>query len=98
MRHRTTLLIAGSRLPRGCVTSLAQSQPAGNPEVEIGPRSTAAGEPGLPAGFPPRVVIGSPLTPHGPNGGNAGFPEFHDVYVEPAAHDHYVENGVWPLN
>jgi hypothetical protein len=76
--------------------SLAQSQAAAYPDVEVGPKFTASGELRLPQGFRKWVFIGSPLTPHGLNNGEAGFPEFHNVYVEPAAYDHYVAHGVWP--
>ena len=42
------------------------------------------------------VFIGAPLTPHGLNGGKANFPEFHNVYVQPEAFQHYRDHGEWP--
>ena len=96
MRHLTTLILTSLWLLAGWTESLADSRPAAYPDVEIGPKFTTAGELLLPQGFRKWVFIGSPLTPHGLNGGEAGFPEFHNVYVEPAAYDHYVEHGVWP--
>jgi len=36
----------------------------------------------LPTGFRAWVFLGAPLTPNGLNDGNAGFPEYHNVYVE----------------
>ena len=36
----------------------------------------------LPVGYRKWVYLGAPLTPNGLNGGNAGFPEYHNVYVE----------------
>ena len=49
-----------------------------------------------PSGFREWVFVGSPLTPHALNNGEAGFPEFHNVYVEPAAYRHYRKTGEWP--
>lgn len=50
--------------------------------------------------IPPRfrewVFLGAPLTPNGLNGGAAGFPEFHHVYVEPEAYAHYKKTGEFP--
>lgn len=42
------------------------------------------------------VFLGAPLTPNGLNGGEAGFPEFHHVYVEPGAYQTYKETGAFP--
>ena len=50
----------------------------------------------LPEGYREWVYLGSPLTPNGLNGGNAGFPEFHNVYVHPAAYAIYKETKVFP--
>ncbi len=41
------------------------------------------------------VFIGSPLTPNALNDGEAPFPEFHNVYVEPSAFDHFAKTGEW---
>ncbi len=49
-----------------------------------------------PKNFRRWVFIGAPLTPHGLNGGRASFPEFHNVYVQPEAFQHYRDHGVWP--
>jgi len=42
------------------------------------------------------VFIGAPLTPNSLNDGKAPFPEFHNVYIEPAAYAHYVKTGRFP--
>jgi hypothetical protein len=49
-----------------------------------------------PEGWRRWVFVGSPLTPNALNGGNAPFPEFHNVYVEPSAFDVYEATGEWP--
>jgi Cytochrome P460 len=40
--------------------------------------------------------VGSPLTPNAVNGGQANFPEFHNVYIEPDSYDIYRNTGVFP--
>ncbi len=50
----------------------------------------------LPTGFRNWVFVGSPLTPNGLNGGKAGFPEFHNVYVEGRNLDAYKKTGKFP--
>lgn len=42
------------------------------------------------------VFVGAPLTPNALNGGNAPFPEYHNVYVEPSAYKVYEATGNWP--
>lgn len=96
MRYPTRTFATSLCLLSAWAASLAQAQSHAYPDVDIGPKFTASGELHLPRGFRKWVFIGSPLTPHGLNEGEAGFPEFHNVYVEPAAYDYYVEHGVWP--
>ncbi|HEU5408522.1 MAG TPA: hypothetical protein VFU48_12195 [Nitrospira sp.] len=42
---------------------------------------TSDGKLKLPMGFRRWVFVGAPLTPNGLNDGNAGFPEYHHVYI-----------------
>ena len=49
-----------------------------------------------PKDFREWVFIGAPLTPNGLNDGKANFPEFHNVYVQPAAFKAYRATGKWP--
>ena len=57
---------------------------------------TDQGDAVRPEGYRRWVFVGSPLTPNALNGGEAPFPEFHNVYVEPTAFDHYAATGTWP--
>ena len=41
------------------------------------------------------VFVGAPLTPNALNGGEAPFPEYHNVYIEPSAYEHWVRTGEW---
>jgi hypothetical protein len=60
------------------------------------PQWTADDQLILPTGYREWVFIGSPLTPNGLNGGAAGFPEFHNVYVHPSVFAIYKATGVFP--
>jgi hypothetical protein len=42
------------------------------------------------------VFVGEPLTPNALNGGQAGFPEYHNVYIEPGSYDIYRKTGIFP--
>jgi hypothetical protein len=68
----------------------AQSSPAWGPEW------TANGELILPRDHHKWVFLGSPLTPNALNGGEAAFPEYHNVYVQPEAFRTYRKTGQWP--
>ncbi|KAE9632570.1 cytochrome P460 family protein [Parasedimentitalea maritima] len=56
---------------------------------------TAEGAVELPQDIRRWVYVGTPLTPNALNGGEAPFPEFHNVYVEPSAFDHWSATGTW---
>ena len=49
-----------------------------------------------PEGYRQWVFVGTPLTPNALNGGEAPFPEFHNVYVEPGAYASFAATGEWP--
>jgi len=82
-------LVAAGTLPRGTRSVAADSQ-----------QSTAVfdsdGKLKLPTGFRAWVFLGAPLTPNGLNDGNAGFPEYHNVYVEKKNVDVYLKTGSFP--
>jgi cytochrome P460 len=56
----------------------------------------SAGRLKLPSGFREWVFVGAPLTPNALNGGQAGFPEYHHVYIEKKNVDAYLKTGVFP--
>jgi len=60
------------------------------------PEYTADGQLVLPKNFHEWVYVGSPLTPNALNGGQAGFPEFHNVYIEPGSYEIYKKTGEFP--
>jgi len=49
-----------------------------------------------PAAFRRWVFVGAPLTPNGLNNGKAGFPEYHNVYIEGRNVDAYLKTGSFP--
>ena len=71
-------------------SSSAQNKPRYPPEY------TADGDLILPKDFHEWVYVGSPLTPNALNGGMAGFPEYHNVYIEPGSYDIYKKTYVFP--
>ncbi|EFO28867.1 chain A, Cytochrome P460 [Roseibium sp. TrichSKD4] len=65
--------------------------------VSIVPEWNEKGELIRPKGFRHTwVFLGSPFTPNALNGGEAGFPEYHNVYVQPDAFHAYRATGKWP--
>lgn len=46
-----------------------------------------------PTGYREWVFVGAPLTPNDMNNGKAAFPEFHNVYIDPASWAHWKRNG-----
>jgi hypothetical protein len=46
-----------------------------------------------PVGYRKWMYIGTPLTPNDLNGGEAGFPEFDAVYIDPESFAHYEKTG-----
>ena len=49
-----------------------------------------------PTGYRKWTYVGTPLTPNDMNDGNAPFPEFHSVYINPDAYNHYEKTGEFP--
>lgn len=99
MKHSIPAAFAAGALALGLAWQPAASQAGGAsayPQVKNGPQFNAKGELLQPSGFRTWVFIGSPLTPNGLNNGAAGFPEFHNVYVQPSAYGHYMKTGQWP--
>lgn len=46
-----------------------------------------------PTGYREWVYVGTPLTPNDMNDGKAAFPEFHNVYIDPASWAHWKKTG-----
>lgn len=61
-----------------------------------GPEWTVEGELVLPRDFREWRFLGAPLTPNALNAGKAGFPEYHNVYIQPEALAIYQSTGRFP--
>lgn len=61
-------------------------------EAQMGQQRTLT----RPEGYREWVYIGTPLTPHDMNGGEAAFPEFHNVYIDPKSFAAYKKTGEFP--
>lgn len=57
------------------------------------PEFTSDGAVKAPTGYRHWVFVGTPLTPNALNGGEAQFPEFHNVYIEPSAYEVFKKTG-----
>jgi hypothetical protein len=68
------------------------------PRTRYLPEYTASGDLILPKNNIWRewVFVGEPLTPNALNGGNANFPEYHNVYIEPGSYEIYKKTGEFP--
>ena len=95
MRKYLLTLIVGVGLMAAAVVLLSTKPVAAQTQ-----RSTAVfdsdGKLQLPTGFRRWVFVGAPLTPNGLNNGKAGFPEYHNVYVEARNVDAYLKTGSFP--
>ncbi len=53
----------------------------------------ANGELARPTGYREWIYVGTPVTPNDMNDGKAAFPEFHNVYIDPASWAHWKDTG-----
>ena len=83
-------VIATAFLVQSLSSSSAQTQARQLPEY------TASGDLVLSKNFHEWIYVGSPLTPNALNGGEAGFPEYHNVYIEPGSYEIYKQTKQFP--
>jgi Cytochrome P460 len=97
---RATFLALTASIASGVIVIAAFAQSPSDSGAQTKPRYlpeyTASGDLVLPKGFHEWVYVGSPLTPNALNGGKAGFPEFHNVYVEPGSYEIYKKTFTFP--
>jgi hypothetical protein len=74
----------------------ANAQAVSAPAARYLPEFTAEGELILPKNFNEWVFVGAPITPNGLNNGKAGFPEYHNVYIEPGSYEIYKKTSIFP--
>jgi cytochrome c553 len=76
-------------LTRGAIPPASAQSKAPAAWVEF----TADGKLKQPVGYREWVYIGTPLTPNELNDGEASFPEFHEVYIDPESFAHFKKTG-----
>jgi hypothetical protein len=105
----TALLASGVIATAFLVQSLSSSSAQTQPRPRYLPEYTASGDLVLPKNFNEWVYVGSPLTPIALNGGKkcpepasdssgpcTGFPEYHNVYIEPGSYEIYKQTKQFP--
>jgi hypothetical protein len=99
LKYLGVLAATASIASGGIATTLSAQQPSSS-SAQVSscypPKYTASGDLILPENFSEWVYVGSPLTPNALNGGKAGFPEFHNVYIEPCSYQEYTKTHVFP--
>ena len=91
-----TLVVAGFWVPVPAQPAQPLASTGTQTQVRQLPQYTASGDLILPKNWREWVYVGSPLTPNALNGGHAGFPEYHNVYIEPGSYAIYKKTGVFP--
>ena len=99
----------GAILTAALVQSLSVSRSQTDQRPRYLPEYTASGDLILPKNFHEWVYVGSPLTPIALNGGNkcpepasnsdqpcTGFPEYHNVYIEPGSYEIFKRTNQFP--
>jgi hypothetical protein len=105
----TALLASGVIATAFLVQSLSSSSAQTQTRPRYLPEYTASGDLVLPKNFNEWVYVGSPLTPIALNGGKAcpeppsdssgpctGFPEYHNVYIEPGSYEIFKQTHEFP--
>lgn len=75
----------------GCFSATAaEGRPDGS---SCAARFDAGGDLIRPVGYREWIFVGAPVTPNDMNNGNAAFPEFHNVYIDPESWAHWKKTG-----
>lgn len=89
------MMALGSRKDLACEVQAADPAPAMKPL----PKAAAYTKDGAlirPADHHEWIFVGAPVTPNDMNNGKAAFPEFHNVYIDPAGFAAYKQTGKFP--
>jgi hypothetical protein len=89
----------------GCNSNDAPTEPAAPEQPQADPPETGAAEAAAivtfndngelirPVDYRAWTFVGTPVTPNEMNNGEAPFPEFHNVYIDPQSFEHYKQTG-----
>jgi len=92
----TALVASGVIAAAFFLQSLSSSSAQTQTRSRYLPEYDASGDLLLPKNFHDWVYVGSPLTPNALNGGRAGFPEYHNVYIEPGSYAIFNQTNEFP--
>ena len=92
----TALFVNGVIVSAFFVQSLSSSSAQTQTRPRYLPEYTPSGDLILPKNFHEWIYLGSPLTPNALNNGKAGFPEYHNVYIEPGSYEIYQKTNEFP--
>jgi hypothetical protein len=92
----TAVVASGVIATAVLLQSLSNSSAQTQARARYLPEYDAAGDLILPKNFHEWVYVGSPLTPNALNGGEAGFPEYHNVYIEPGSYEIFKQTHEFP--
>jgi len=96
MSRIKSLVLAGTALLMAIPFAAGQMSVAiGQENSIVQAKFNSSNEAIQPTGYREWVFVGAPLTPHALNGGKAPFPEYHNVYIEPSAYEHWKKTGTW---
>jgi len=96
VRARSLSAVAALAVALALDTALAPLRPLrADPPPEELARFNAAGDLVRPEGWREWIYVGTPLTPNSLNPPEAAFPEFHNVYIDPASWEHYRRTGTF---
>ncbi len=96
MRKKSILALSAFAAVSALLSSQFYTVATAQQDENWKPKWTEDGKLELPTGYREWVYLGSPLTPNALNGGEAGFPEYHNVYMHPAAYKIYKETNEFP--
>lgn len=83
-------------LPATAEAAQPTDRQAARPASQPAARYSDAGDLLRPAEHHEWIFIGAPVTPNDMNDGKAAFPEFHNVYIDPASFAAYRKSGKFP--
>ena len=92
-----SVVVGSSSVSLAQQSSTKEQSTISMPESET-PKYTADGQliPFSPDVFREWIWLGEPVTPNDLNDGEANFPEFHDVYINPTAWREWKKSGTFP--
>jgi hypothetical protein len=106
MKMGKSVLAVTASIAGGAITTAMLAQSLSNSSAQTPqtrerylPEYTASGDLVLPKGFHEWVYVGSPLTPYALGKiyhTEVGFPEYHNVYIEPGSYEIYKKTNEFP--